>query len=185
MKPSKTILADYAVWNHFLREQVEFSWTGSLLHTKEHCARVLLLCLMIADMRNLSESEKRTLAQAACFHDARRQDDCLDVGHGQRAAAYYRTYCQEHGMPFDACTYYIMSYHDRDDALGLDALREHLSGHPDAILLYQIFKDADALDRFRLGPHALDIRYLRTKQARTLVEFAKSLLCHGIQTYSE
>lgn len=41
------------------------------------------------------------------------------------------------------------------------------------ILLYQIFKDADALDRFRLGPDGLDVRYLRTDAAKELYEYAK------------
>ena len=41
--------------------------------------------------------------------------------------------------------------------------------------LYRIFKDADALDRYRLGPGkgALDERYLRTDAARELMGFAK------------
>ena len=43
------------------------------------------------------------------------------------------------------------------------------------IRLYHIFKDADALDRFRFGPHELDETYLRTAQARSLVAFAKEV----------
>lgn len=44
------------------------------------------------------------------------------------------------------------------------------------ILLYQIFKDADALDRFRLGPDGLDVNMLRTEEAHKLIDFAKYLL---------
>lgn len=44
------------------------------------------------------------------------------------------------------------------------------------MLLYQIFKDADALDRFRLGSDGLDVNFIRTKEAHELVEFAKELL---------
>lgn len=44
---------------------------------------------------------------AAVFHDSRRQDDWLDVGHGQRAADYYRSYCEKTELTYDARTYYI------------------------------------------------------------------------------
>ena len=44
-----------------------------------------------------------------------------------------------------------------------------------SVLLYQIFKDADALDRFRLGPGGFDSKYLRTNEARKLVEYAKAV----------
>lgn len=50
---------------------------------------------------------------------------------------------------------------------------------PNAVLLYQLFKDADALDRFRLGPEGLDVNYLRTSYAKELVEFSQTLLRIG------
>ncbi|MDE6154119.1 MAG: hypothetical protein K2G21_08250, partial [Muribaculaceae bacterium] len=42
--------------------------------------------------------------------------------------------------------------------------------------LYEIFKDADALDRWRLGRHGLDPRYLRTPQSRRLTDYARQLV---------
>lgn len=66
-------------------------------------------------------------------------------------------------MAFDERTYLIMAYHDRDDEQGKEALRK--KGLEKAILLYDIFKDADALDRWRISPTALDVRYLRTDWA--------------------
>lgn len=42
-------------------------------------------------------------------------------------------------------------------------------------MLYQIFKDADALDRFRLGSDGLEVRYLRTDAAKGLYECAKTI----------
>ncbi len=50
---------------------------------------------------------------------------------------------------------------------------------PNAVLLYQIFKDADALDRFRLAPDNLDVRYLRTAPSKEMVDFARDLLDLG------
>lgn len=65
--------------------------------------------------------------------------------------------------------YQVIAFHDRDDALGEVAL----AGKEDDVLLYHIFKDADALDRFRLGPNGLDARYLRTAEAISLYHYAE------------
>lgn len=51
-------------------------------------------------MEGLPEEDKDILGAAAAFHDSRRQDDWLDVGHGQRAADYYREYCVSHELEF-------------------------------------------------------------------------------------
>lgn len=68
-----------------------------------------------------------------------------------------------------------MSYHDRDDPVGIKAMKQKKPPLKDEILLYKIFKDADALDRFRLGPNGLDPRFLRTKEAKGLVSYAKKV----------
>ena len=80
--------------------------------------------MLIADKMDLSQKEREALCAAAVFHDSRRQDDWLDVGHGQRAADYYRDYCQTHSLSFDNRVYLVMAFHDRDDALGEVALAE-------------------------------------------------------------
>lgn len=77
-------------------------------HTKEHCAQVLLFCLLFAQRENLSEQDADALAMAACFLDSRRINDGLDIGHGHRAAKYYCTWCAEHEYVLDArrCFYH-------------------------------------------------------------------------------
>lgn len=165
----------YRYWQSFLYEQVDFWLKTSDKHTKEHCARVLLYCLLIADKKALSQTSRDILCAAAVFHDSRRQDDWLDVGHGKRAADYYKAFCDEENIPFEQRCYDVIAYHDRDDQFGIDAIRHRSPKEPDAVLLYQIFKDADALDRFRLGPGGFNPNYLRTDEAKELVEYAKSL----------
>ena len=169
MTISEQVQNDYKRWHHFLEQEVKFSLPDSEKHTKEHCARVLLFALLIADKMDLSQKEREALCAAAVFHDSRRQDDWLDVGHGQRAADYYRDHCRTHSLSFDNRVYLVMAFHDRDDVLGEAALTEQKSG----ILLYHIFKDADALDRFRLGPNGLDIRYLRTAEGKSFYRYAE------------
>lgn len=166
----------YKQWYEFMQENVEFGLADSIKHTKEHCARVLLLALVIGDKIGLNNEEMDELSMAAIFHDSRRIDDWLDKGHGKRAAEYYKDYCCEHNMPFNIQAYYIMYYHDQDDDIGLLEIGKAYNVKESCILLYQIFKDADGLDRFRLGPNGLDVTMLRTKEAHELIDFAKYLL---------
>lgn len=166
---------DYEKWNSFLENEVDFWLKDSEKHTKEHCSRVLLFCLLIADKRRLPQKEADILCTAAVFHDSRRQDDWYDVGHGQRAADYYREYCVSHERRFEQQCYDIMYYHDQDDQIGIDTISSRNPSVQNGVLLYQIFKDADALDRFRLGPDGLDIKYLRTDEAKSLYEYAKMI----------
>lgn len=169
----QNIKTQYDKWHHFLENKVVFSHASSQIHTKDHCARVLLYALVIANQLGLSEKDKDALGAAAAFHDSRRQDDWLDVGHGQRAADAYRDFCHLNSLPFDERAYFAMAFHDQNDEIGISEIerRKLLNG----VLLYQIFKDSDGLDRFRLGPNALDVDMLRTEESKELVELAKEL----------
>ena len=70
-----------------------------------------------------------------------------------------------------------MRYHDLDDTLGIEAIRRDFPDRAGRVeKLYAIFKDADALDRWRLGRWGLDEKYLRTASARTLVQTARNLV---------
>ncbi len=160
-------------WNLFLNNEVNFWLKTSEKHTKEHCSRVLLFCLLIAYKRGLLQKETDILCMSAVFHDSRRQDNWYDVGHGQRAADYYREYCAFHKLAFEQERYDIIYYHDCDDQMGVDAITGRKLLEQNRVLLYRIFKDADALGRFRLGSDGLDIKYLRTDEARTLYSYAK------------
>ena len=66
-----------------------------------------------------------------------------------------------------------MKYHDQDDQSSILKLEKMEQENPNIVLLYRIFKDADALDRFRLGIDGLDVRYLRTEESKELYFFAK------------
>ncbi|ULT58245.1 HD domain-containing protein [Neobacillus drentensis] len=174
----------YERWFTFMEETIEFWLPNSVWHTKTHCARVLLLALLIGHQKGQSEEEMDALGMAAVFHDSRRLDDGIDKGHGGRAAEYYKDYCCAHDLPYDEKTYYITYYHDQDDSLGLSEIAKSPSLSERAVLVYQIFKDADALDRFRLGSDALNVNFLRTKEAHGLVDFAKYLLQKSRETNS-
>ncbi|WP_277376130.1 HD domain-containing protein [Paenibacillus polymyxa] len=181
---SQPIKNKYKLWYTFMEQNIEFWLPESKMHTKEHCARVLLLSLLIGHQKGLNDKEMNALGIAAIFHDSRRLDDGIDRGHGKRAAEYYEDYCRVHDLPFNAHTYYIIYYHDQNDSLGLSEIAAASDTNERGVLLYRIFKDADALDRFRLAPDALDVSMLRTEEAQRLVDFAKYLLKKSRETDS-
>lgn len=169
----------YDRWEGFLDRNVRFTMPFSKVHAKPHCKRVLLHALTIGNLLCPDDDEAaEILAHAAVFHDSRRHDDYIDRGHGARAAVYYGEYCDSH----PEITYHpeaaeIMRFHDIDDKAGLaDIARRFPNDSGRVAKLYSIFKDADALDRFRLGGSGFDARYLRTDAARSMIDEAKSLV---------
>jgi HD superfamily phosphodiesterase len=64
----------YKRWYEFMEKNVTFSFMDSEMHTKYHCARVLLIALVIAYQIGLCDEEMDVLSMAAIFHDSRRLD---------------------------------------------------------------------------------------------------------------
>lgn len=136
-------------------------------------------------------------ARAAAYYQAFCADE---ASRASRASVAGRT------IAFDPRACLAIAWHDRDDEAGFAAIERSaregrlvvpgldddrpstpgmaLSGgsglHAEdldrTLLIYRIFKDADGLDRVRLGANDLDVRYLRTDHAQELLPFAKRLL---------
>ena len=106
MKIPEIIETEYNYWIDFMNHKVEFGLKSGV-HTKAHCSRVLLFALVIAAQKGLGEREKSILGAAAVYHDSRRFDDSLDVGHGLRAANYYKSSCGENGLAYEQACYDI------------------------------------------------------------------------------
>ena len=161
----------------YLDNNIEFSHKDSEIHTKLHSARVMLYARMLANAIIPEDAESmEILAHAALFHDTQRYDDGLDTGHGARAAVHYADFCPQNKIPFHPESAIIMKYHDLDDSLGIKAMGKQYPDPERVKRLYAIFKDADALDRYRLGPDGLDSKYLRNAEAVSLMPFAEQLV---------
>lgn len=187
-KEPEQIQKMFAQWDGVMELDVEF-WPlpGNFdVHTKGHCERVLLHALKIGYARQLPDRLLTALCHASIFHDSRRKDNYMDTGHGDRAAEYYRDFCSDGKLEFMPESYTAIKFHDRDDRLGEDYINNEAPKHADNVgaeeairewtEVYHDFKDADALDRLRLGPWALDKKFLRTEQAVGLMEFAQDLV---------
>lgn len=168
----------FRYWTEYMEKNISFGLYDSDIHTTSHCERVLLYALIMGrTIFNDNEKYLETLAHASIFHDTRRLDDYLDKGHGARAAKYYQEFCQEREITFHKDAYNIMAFHDQDDETGINYISDsHEFNKEDSIKLYKIFKDADALDRYRLGPWGLNKDFLRNKEAVNLMDFANNLV---------
>lgn len=147
----------------------------SLEHGKAHQARVLLLALTIAEDLGMSVSDKKILAEAAIYHDTRRIHDGDDEEHGRYARAYYN----ENLKRPHPIVEFLIEYHSRDDE---DGMREIMNNkvlsktRSKVTKLYQVFKDADALDRVRFGLKGIDMNYLRLPISKELSLVARIYL---------
>lgn len=170
----------FSYWRDEMYSKLKF-WTlddGIDIHTEGHCERVLLLALKIGEKRQLLLRSMIALCHASIFHDTRRKDNYLDRGHGDRAADYYKEFCEKNSMKFLPEVFASIKYHDRNDEEGEEYIRreapaDEMEGW---LEVYRDFKDADALDRFRLGPWGLNESFLRTEQSLELVDFARELV---------
>lgn len=176
---SEQVRRPFIYWTKYMEDNLSFNLIDSGIHAKSHSERVLLYALTIGEkILGHAKTDLCILAHAAIFHDTRRNDDWLDVGHGSRAASYYMKYCEiNNDITFMTPASLIMKYHDRDDKTGINAITRYVPDDVErTIRLYRIFKDADALDRFRLGPDGLDARFIRNQEAKLLVDFARDLV---------
>ena len=171
-----TVRNKFIYWSDFMVKNILFEKPDLNLHTYNHCERVLLYALILGHkiMEDILP-ELTMLAHASIFHDSRRFDDFIDKGHGERASEYYKNYCENSDLEFYECAWFIIKYHDINDEEGLMAINDHFKDER-AIMLYKIFKDADALDRYRLGTQGLDKRFLRFQESISLMDFSRKLV---------
>ncbi len=135
------------------------------LHGVGHEARVLIWTQLIALMEQEEgfAVDAAVLGWAAALHDTRRWNDGIDPQHGARAAAFIEANPDilPPGVPVDRVAY-LCRWHTPSDMAAPELTPE-----------LKVFKDADALDRCRIGD--LDVSYLRTKAALRLVQVAGRL----------
>lgn len=140
-------------------------------HDMVHSARVLFLALSIiqAGKVKLSRKELEQLSEAIIYHDIGRRDDGVDREHGANSRRIY----EGSSRNCDLVTAFLIEYHCLDDKQA-EAYLQHspIKGKSRAWMLYQIMKDADALDRVRFGIFDLDVNFLRLPISHKLVPLA-------------
>lgn len=137
----------------------------SALHGAAHMARVFMLQELICNQLEAEGTKvnRHATRWAATVHDVGRVDDGLDPEHGKRSAEWMKQNKPKTLSPktLDTATYIVHWHvpHDHEAPVMTTELK--------------VLKDADGLDRVRLGD--LDESFLRTKPAKQLVEIAQKL----------
>jgi hypothetical protein len=144
-------------------------------HTRRVCVHVLRLSAALDLPRRLRDL---TLT-AARWHDLGRTCDGIEPEHGARSVRRVR----ELGLADELVTtggltpadlelvLFAIRYHSLDDATARRAAADR-----DAFTVLWLLKDADALDRVRLGGgDGVDPAYLRHPRAADLIDFAWEL----------
>ena len=157
----------YEKYKDFIKEKLFFMPFGT--HGIGHSRRVLNLAMELAKYYNVPERDKKNLAIACCYHDIGRLHDATDDEHGAISSEKMLKMKleQQHNLTPDDLSVVLdlIVYHSMDDELWLD---------DDNLLIYQILKDADALDRLRFDD--LNVKYLRLAYSKELSPYAIFLL---------
>lgn len=151
----------------------------SEIHGRLHSARVLIHTLFLSKMKGLSVADRNVLCNAALWHDTGRKNDNYCEKHGYSGYTNYKNDCISASEKPDDIVSFLIKYHCRPDADGYKEIATNpvLNAQKKRVtMLYKIFKDADALDRVRLGIRDLDVNQLRCPESHNLTLVARICL---------
>lgn len=176
---SRKAIVLYHKYRDIMQECLDFD---SEEHGAEHTARVLFTSLLLADMLALNDTDKETLATAAIYHDIGRTTDDTEDNHGAASARYYRGDILDY-EEYNPVSEFLIKYHSLPDQDGYTQIENDAALSKDKernTLLFNIFKDADALDRVRFDIRLLDINQLRLAESKRMTMVAR-LILEGIK----
>lgn len=145
----------------------------SPVHGSGHINRVLIMSALIASQEDLPELLLRQYLMVASYHDVGRYFDGLDLEHGSRSAEQLEEltgYKGEQLLEMQGA----VAAHSQPDQRMEEMLSDYAPSDMDrARYLARLLKDADNLDRVRLGD--LNPSFLRHESAKSLAGFSRHL----------
>ena len=165
-----------------LEPRKEYFTAESSIHGTSHTRRVMCWTLIIAIESGYIQ-EGKTAFLAALMHDTARTNDGKCDDHGLWAVE------KKWSLFKPLFELFVQSESDfqaiADSCIYHSKWKEAPQNHPHLISI-NILKDADALDRFRLGEDYFNKKYLRFEQTHQYIESAKKLVqIQNIQTINE
>jgi len=146
------------------------------IHGVSHTQRVLTHARAIAEQVELTPLERQAVLQAAAWHDIGRTHDGRDWTHGMKSVTKVldlRLH-ERHERELLDLAFFAMEYHAMWDHVG-ERRAILRADSVVALRVLRVLKDADGLDRVRLGPRGLDPEQLRFECSRGMVERAWEL----------
>ncbi|MDY0104013.1 MAG: hypothetical protein RBS07_13845 [Lentimicrobium sp.] len=163
----KTYQLDF---NDFNLKQQQFDH-HSLLHGVMHTYRVMLHVLRLGLLTH-HYAEAKNAFFAAYIHDMARKHDGYCTQHGTDAANHKLPDYQELFIKNGATQKNMLSI---GKACAMHSLGNELQKTDPDWLTVALLKDADALDRIRLGEDDLNVSYLRFSESHDQIDFARKL----------
>lgn len=173
------LIARFKEWHRYpmLVDAIESLQVEALykspVHGSGHINRVLLLSGLIAWRENLEESLLRQYLLIASYHDVGRTFDGLDLEHGTASAHQLERLTGYRGDALRQMRGAVTAHSQPDGKMEDLVASCAPEDFPRAIKLATLLKDADNLDRVRLGD--LNEAYLRHESAKKLAPFARRL----------
>ena len=163
----------YPIFQDAMENLKEDALYKSRIHGSGHIHRVLFWAGLIAWLEDLEEEDIRQYFRVASYHDVGRTFDGLDLNHGSRSAERLAELTGQEGEPLLELQAAVAAHSQPDNRME-EIIREYdPEDYVRTLELTRLLKDADNLDRVRLGD--LNAKYLRHENARRLVEFSPRL----------
>ena len=145
----------------------------SEMHGLGHIERTILQGGFCAMAEELPLADTQLLLECCSYHDVGRLDDSLDPLHGHRSAQRLAELTGRSGEDLKVMQVAVDVHSRHDSDLPEIMARYAPADEARATLLTQLLKDADGLDRVRLGD--LNPKYLRRPSSRDRVELAQEV----------
>ena len=177
MPPTDDLPSPDPAW--FIRPDGEDGSEG--IHGVMHTRRVMIHAAEIAGALRVEPWVREVVVRAALWHDIGRTDDGGGYYHGAKSAGKAVGLGLHRGLPTSIArlVLLVVTHHSGGEAYGERAAEDHVEDPAAALLAFRILKDADGLDRVRLGD--LDLSRLRLPGSDRRLERAEELL----RLYSE
>ena len=145
------------------------------IHGVGHTVRVMVHATELGEALRVAAWELQALERAALWHDIGRTNDGGDYYHGAKSAGKVVGLGLHANVPPHVleAALYAVTHHSGDEGHG-ERAAARLSDPDAALRIFRILKDADGLDRVRLGD--LDVNQLRHPVSRMRVGRAEELL---------
>lgn len=146
------------------------------IHGLGHTKRVLLLSLVLSYLNKLGQQDREILIYSSLYHDIGRTNDGICEIHGKQSIIKIKNFGlgNDWGPEDKKIIFFLIENHCISDSKALQRLDKDTAVDSERVrYLFEIFKDSDALDRWRIND--LDTRYLRNKYSCQLVSLAYDL----------
>lgn len=154
----------------------------SKIHGKYHSKKVFLFSYLIAKVNNFNEDDLTIISDAAIYHDMGRINDYEETLHGYastlKVEEVLTSDIYKDGENLQHLMAIIEAHSVSDERRDFFYNMHDLTEHERYIRLYNVLKDADALDRYRFYETCnafLDERFLRTEASKKLIDFSKQI----------